>query len=194
MVRYDEDMMMVRLRGMNARSRTAFAAACAERLLPAYRIFAVRKEHGASAVLEEALAMLWKTLSGTALEGIEYAAEAEKCEALVPGEDEEQETAYAQNAVAAVAYALRTFVTGDAQEAIWAARQGYEAADLRVVRQGGLDLNAPGSEDLILSHPIVQAELTRQERDLQELAEASNDDLPRLISELRERAKRESFF
>lgn len=36
---------------------------------------------------------------------------------------------YAQNAAAALAYAIRTWLSDDAHEAAWAARQVYEAAE-----------------------------------------------------------------
>lgn len=36
---------------------------------------------------------------------------------------------YAQNAAAAVACAVRTWMTDEPQEAVWGARQVYEAAD-----------------------------------------------------------------
>ena len=39
------------------------------------------------------------------------------------------EAGYAQNAIAAIAYAARAWLTDDPQEALWAARQVYEAAD-----------------------------------------------------------------
>jgi hypothetical protein len=40
-----------------------------------------------------------------------------------------------QNAIAAVAYALRTVSSHDAQDVVWAARQLYEAADYIVQRE-----------------------------------------------------------
>jgi hypothetical protein len=59
-------------------------------------------------------------------------------EALVPSEDDDQFSpgaAVAQNAIACVAYVLRTWETEDPQDAVWAARQLYEAADF-IVQQG----------------------------------------------------------
>lgn len=56
-----------------------------------------------------------------------------QAEAGVPDEDEGPwflEVAYAQNAAACAAYAIRTWLTGDPQDAVWASRQVYEAADL----------------------------------------------------------------
>ena len=43
--------------------------------------------------------------------------------------------AVAENAVAAVCYAMEVCLTGDVQASVWAARQLYEAAD-SVVQQG----------------------------------------------------------
>jgi len=58
-------------------------------------------------------------------------------EGMVPDEDGESasvDVALEQNAVAAVAYALRAVGSHDAQDVVWAARQLYEAADHIVQR------------------------------------------------------------
>lgn len=51
--------------------------------------------------------------------------------ALGPSDDEPWvvDMGYAQNAAAALAYAIRTSLSDDSQEAVWAARQVYEAAE-----------------------------------------------------------------
>lgn len=56
-----------------------------------------------------------------------------------------------QNAIAAVAYALRTVGSHDAQDVIWAARQLYEAADYIVQREAP---NQTYIEDSELEAPI----------------------------------------
>lgn len=54
--------------------------------------------------------------------------------AFGPTNDEEWvfDMGYAQNGAAAVAYAIRTWLTDDAQEAVWAGRQVQEAAEYSV--------------------------------------------------------------
>ena len=56
---------------------------------------------------------------------------------------------------------------GDPQEAAWAARQLYDAADYAAQRQiADLDLNDPRAEDALLATPVVQEALAGIEQDL----------------------------
>lgn len=194
MLRYDEKSMIDRLRAMEARGRSAFAAACAQRLLPSYRAFSGQSGAGNPSMLTESLSMLWDRLRGGAIEKDDLIARIEVCEQIVPEEDEQwsELTAYAQNAAAAVAYALRCEANGEPQEAAWAARQAYEAVDFYVVHKNGVDVNAPDAELKILSHPVVQAELGRQDRDLREGEHLAAAELLRYAELLRERSEREA--
>jgi hypothetical protein len=46
----------------------------------------------------------------------------------------------------------------------------HEALDHYVVAQEGIDTNQDDAEARVLSHPLIQAELLRQQRDLTELS------------------------
>ena len=86
----------------------------------------------------------------------------------MPEEDDDWvlESGYAQSAAAAVAYALRTRITDNPQEAAWAARQIYDAADYAAQRKlEDLDLNEPGAEDALADQPVVQEALAGVEAD-----------------------------
>jgi hypothetical protein len=114
----------------------------------------------------------------------------QECMSLVPQESIgwPPERALAEDASVAVAYALRSRKTGLSQEAAWAARVAYEAVDNFVSNQ----IASPSStwdEERILSHRLTQAELQRQNRDLEDL-ESQNI----AIEQLRSRAKKESVF
>jgi hypothetical protein len=76
--------------------------------------------------------------------------------------------------------------SGVPYEAAWAARRVYEAADHYVMYRLGV-----GNEHQVLSHPIVQGELSRQQRDLCELLVAQNES-PELFARLRGRAQVEA--
>jgi hypothetical protein len=81
-------------------------------------------------VLRGALDAAWRAAGGAgAEEDLRGAGEA--TEALVPYEDDDWllESGYAQNGIAAIAYAIRSWLGDDPQDAVWAARQVYEAAD-----------------------------------------------------------------
>lgn len=111
-------------------------------------------------------------------------------EEQVPYEDDSwvDECAFAQHAAAAVAYAIRCRLTGDVQEAGWAARQVYEALDLWVTTRDDIDLNAAGAEERIAADPLVQAELTRQRREIETVRDVTDDQVAVLVSQFKERA------
>src|SRR5262245_49626325 len=80
-----------------------------------------------------------------------------------------EQQAAAEDATAALAYALRCRKTGKAQEAAWAARRAYDALDDYVINREGIDTNAPDGDIRVLAHPLIQAEFERQNRDFEEL-------------------------
>jgi hypothetical protein len=127
---YDEGGFLHRLEQLDRASKTAFAAACAERLWPLVERYAsvAAVPVGQIAALRAALDAVWRGCVGGSedIAGVQVLAES-----MVPREDDQWvfEAGYGQNAIAAVAYAARTWLTGEAQEAVWAARQVYEAAD-----------------------------------------------------------------
>lgn len=89
----------------------------------------------------------------------------------------------AEDALAAAAYALRYVDDGEVQNAVWAARRAYEAADSfagEKLPDGTFD---SAREAGILRHPVVQTELRRQRRDLQEIM-GSGGDPARLVDVL----------
>jgi uncharacterized protein YjaG (DUF416 family) len=194
-LRFDEEELTQQLERLPPPFRTAFAAAVAERLLPAYASFAHQTGQGDPTELAAILQRLWLNL-----EGSQTSAEQDHnialCMSSVPQESSGTwvpEQAYAEDAAAALAYALRSRKDGQAQEAAWAARRAYEALDHFIVEQEGIDTNEAGAETRVLSHPLVQAELLRQQRDLGELA-ANQQNLTRIADQIRERAKAESAY
>ena len=104
---------------------------------------------------------------------------------MVPDEDDEGWTAaraYAGNAAAAAAYAVRTWLTNDSQEAAWAARQLLDAADLAYFQES---FTAEAEEKASLDSPVVQSVISAVQRDLEAIENA------RPWSELRQRAELE---
>jgi hypothetical protein len=129
---YDERAIVATLDAAPVLAKVRFAAACAERLVPVYQRFCDSTGQGDVHVLRGALDLAWSLGAGgsAARQAVSDAQTAS--EALVPHDDDDDwvfASAYAQNAAAAVAYALRTWLADSAQEAAWAARQVYEAAD-----------------------------------------------------------------
>lgn len=187
---FDEGELSKELQGISADLRVAFAAACAARLMVAYTRFSSRTRKGDPLVLSAILGRLWLDLGGTRMSDAELEEHIETCETLIPDEDGKDwviEQAAAEDAVSALAYALRCRRNGQPREATWAARCAYEALDDFVINQEDIDTNAPGAEHRVLSNPLVQAELGRQARDLHELVGGLVT-----IEQLRDRANAEA--
>jgi hypothetical protein len=112
---------------------------------------------------------------------------------LIPGEDQYSwvvERSYAVDAAAAVVYALSCRKSGDVQEAVWAAQTAYSALDRFVIEVFDLPVIDKSDEPRVLSHYLIQAEFSRQQRDLREVE--AETDFVGLAERLRTRAKAES--
>lgn len=189
-LRYDEPALVQRLSRLAPGARAVFAAACAERLLPVYRWAQEHTGRGDSDRLAEALSAVWRALEGNC---VDLQRPLDEALALVPDEDETWIDAfgYAEHAAAAVAYAIRACLTDDPQEAAWAARQAYEALDLRVTTRDNIDVNTPGAEERIARDVLIQRELSRQQRDLQVLSRRAHQ-LSAVTARLRQQAEQEA--
>jgi len=106
---------------------------------------------------------------------------------LIALEDDENEAwvteqADADDAAVAIAYTLRTLACDDSQDAEFVARHAYEALDYHVN-------DGPGymAEEVVLANPLVQAELSRQRLDLEEVR-GSRPRLTDVARRVRERA------
>ena len=190
MFRFDEKELSRQIKRLSKQHRAAFAAACAQRLLPAYERFSKKTGKGGYLSLANILEHLWKDLASDQVAAEDIQMRISTSMALIPGEDDGpwvSEQACAEDAASALAYALRCLRTGEAQEAAWAARRAYECLDHYVTNSEKIDTNVSGIEVQVLSHPLIQAELGRQQRDLIELLDKSIT-----VKELRERAKSEA--
>ena len=193
MLTFDEKKLVADLKRLTPPLRVAFAAASAERQMPAYRSF-ISKHHVKNPdALERALHDAWVNPSKRSAE---LQQQLDECMALIPQEDVvkpwTEEANYAQDASISVTYTLRARITGEAQEAAWSARHAWESLYQFVIDRERLDINQTDDMARVLSHPLVQAELARQRRDLTELRNVSGENLQRVIAQVRDRAKAES--
>lgn len=193
MLSFDEKKLVVDLQQLSPVLRVAFAAACAERQMPAYRSFTRTHRPDNADSLHRALDEVW---ARSARSDVELQQQLDECMAVIPQEEWvkpwTKEANYAQDAGISVAYTLRTRITGEAQEAAWSARHAWESLDQFVIDKEGLDKNRSSDMARALSHPLVQAELSRQSRDLDELRGISGENFDEVIARLRDRAKAES--
>src|SRR5262245_10665327 len=119
MLRYEEEDVVRRLAAVDARARTAFAAACAQRLLPAYETYCTRTGRKGFEELARFLDALWTRLVRDNARSHDASKESARCEELIPRDDEQPwvvEQVYADDAAAALAYAIRA-EGGEPQEA-----------------------------------------------------------------------------
>lgn len=170
---YNEADLAEQLGKLSATVRPAFAAACAQRMAQSYSRYAVRSKKGDSETLNQILALLWNDLNGHPMSDSELEAQIEASMALIPEDEDEWilEQGAAEDAAAALTYALRCRRNGLVQEAIWAARRAYDALDEYIINHENINTNVKGGEERILNHPLMQAELSRQARDLDDLRE-----------------------
>lgn len=147
MATFDEAEIKNRLSRLDRARKTAFAAACAERLWPLFPRCAEATGEGDVAVLRSVLDDAWRAAAGDDVGDLSAAQIT--AEDMVPVDDGEWifEMGYGQNAAAAVAYAVRSWLTDDPQQAAWAACQVHEAADYAALRaHPELELNVPAAE------------------------------------------------
>jgi uncharacterized protein YjaG (DUF416 family) len=194
---FDEGKTKERIAELPTNLRILFAVTCAERLFPAYERFSAVTGRGNVDLLRRILDKLWMSLLGFQ----EYsdqiiATDLHHCMLLVPKESDGEwsnEQAWAEDAVACLAYSLRTRLSGEAQEAVWAARRVYEAVDHYVLHASGNNFTLPGDNSRVIEHPLVQAELKRQERDISELQSLvhSPDNIMAAVSSFKLRSRLE---
>src|SRR5262245_45136205 len=125
--RYAESELVGDLDRLPGSLRAAFAAACAERLLPAYAAFVEHTGEGDYQKIAATASRLWEDLVGHEMSPGELQAALEGCMAVMCSEEESfpNERAF-EDGAAAVAFALRARMTGSSQEAAWAASRATE--------------------------------------------------------------------
>ncbi|MCI0155114.1 DUF416 family protein [Leifsonia shinshuensis] len=170
---YDERVIHDRLAPLARSAKAAVAAATAERLFPLYVLYShAARESSDPGALRTALDDVWSAV----LDGVPHGSSDpyEAALSLVPNADDPSwipESAFAQNAAAAVAYAWRVWVTDDAQQAAWGLRQAIEAADY-----------AAGSGSSASSGSLVDAAAEAIEHDIA-VVESNTDGFRALLAE-----------
>jgi uncharacterized protein YjaG (DUF416 family) len=187
---------LVGLAALSATGRAAFAAACAQRLLPLYVEYVRRTGDGDAAAVSGHLDLLWTALAQrtdvtTAEDPDPWADEVER---FVPDPDvpttDDEYRGYAENAVAAVVYALRSRNRADPAYALWAAQMPVQAIEARLLELA--DGDAYQVDAAVARHPAVVEERRCQRRDLGELlaAEAAQEPTTAIVA-VRARAQAE---
>jgi uncharacterized protein YjaG (DUF416 family) len=194
-LRFNEGSLKAELNCIAVPLRVVFAAAVAERLLPAYVTFSHKTGRGNPDLLTQILERLWRDIDGIKMSPEELQQSIDLSMELIPKEDEKPwipDQVWAEDAAVAVVYALSCRCSGKSQDAAWAAARAYDALDHFVITQEDIDPSTAGAEERILSNPLIQAEFMRQQRDLRGLVAVDRQDQSTLIQKIRQRAKAES--
>jgi uncharacterized protein YjaG (DUF416 family) len=196
MQRFDRVALASELKDIPFVAQGSFAAAAAGRLLPAYLAYCDSTGHGDAKQLEAALGCAWSHFDVTLKPEHEARFQHDVAHALtaVPDTPANEFFACAENATAAVTYCLRFAMKYDVNDAVRAAFRSYDAAyqySLQLVVEHQ-QVATKKDVDTWLSHPIVQSELMRQRRDIDELRSAESAQLGFTISRLRLRSAKES--
>jgi len=135
---FGRDKVLEQLAPLSERQWAAYAAACAERLLPLYRWFQGVESWGDTGVLEKGIELAWSWARGEQHEDAKFAEAIQACEAVTPDTDEFESplASRALDAASAVAQALEVCVSplpetaADAGEIAWECAFGVEQSRL----------------------------------------------------------------
>lgn len=171
MLSYDETRLVRRLNAIYPSSKIAFAAACAERLFPFIENYSHAIGSPVTVSLRRLLDKCWHYCAVPPDNQNLLQSEYEECYSLIPNEDLASKSGvpYIEDAVSSIAYALRTVLSDEGQEAAYAARCACELLEHYLSRTLSIDLREPVSAEKIYQHPLMQQELLRQENLLSEL-------------------------
>jgi uncharacterized protein YjaG (DUF416 family) len=180
----------VMLADLPAGHRAAFAAACAESLLPNYAAFAAETEWGDAAELRYALDFVWRHLAGAVSLDAQTVEELTgHVEDVLPDTEDFQtpSAGRALDAGIAVIEALAACVDPDPEHAHTAATMTTDTADAYVCDLLDLSGNEPDLEERIAAHPLMQNQLQRHQALIDELGRHRRL-TPELLDAIRARA------
>jgi len=173
---FDKDALVQQLAALNPTARTAFALSVATRQLRCFERAADRHgwEHAGEprAIVER----LWEALFTADDDHDDWRRDEELVLNWIPHAEDDDwtfEYAFVQEALSSLAYAIRSLLTSDPQEAAWAAAAAYDSVDQATIWFLGIRPDSGGAEVTILSHPIVQREFVRQADAVQLLSAGS---------------------
>ncbi len=165
---FNEKQIAARLARLEITGQVAFVLSCVERLLPNYRAFQREHQWGDADVLSRAISLGWEWLSGEAVPEQVLSNAGIACEQQAPDtEDFQSRTVSPALDAAMSASALMALIqTQDTDKAVETATLCRDTVDMFVQELENMPANSSDLESRIRLHPLMQAELKRQDDDL----------------------------
>jgi uncharacterized protein YjaG (DUF416 family) len=187
-MRFDATILRTRLERLAASHRTAFAACCAERMIPSYAAFQRLSSWGDVSTLSTAIQAVWAMLVAGLQDTPEVTVLKERCERVTPHMDDFGDKPFASAALDAcvgVLAALECLETGSVDAALEAAVAARDSVDMYIQILERLKPDEPDLEHRIAEHALYVREMKLQGRTLNFLEQVSSFDFA-TIRRLRE--------
>jgi uncharacterized protein len=193
-IKFIPDTLKEMLTGIDKDLQLAFAASCAERILPNYEKFCEVTNWGDLSPLRDSLDLIWEACMGKILSLHDIETAMKLCEAVIPDSNDFKSfySTLAQDAVFSIWNLMDYLKDGNIDSLISGARYTTDSIDLYVQEIENITITDPQREDKILHHPMMQQELARQQRNLRIVRESVSKH--ETIKLLRERALQEKAF
>lgn len=190
-LRFDDLSLLAILSSFTKTQRAVFAAACAERLVPTLSDNPSMPEFLA-VTARTGLDLLWRCLEGDSVPVNALARARQEVVARIPHDDSGVESHWlATDVMASVCYAIESVTSDQSAPAMLAARAVYEVLDALVQATEHISPVDPNAEQSLLASPLIQRELIRQARDLQEIRAVDARTQHMMARDLRTRAQAE---
>ena len=191
---FEIEHVVKRLEEVQSNLRCAFAALCAERLLPWFDLVAKEMLLPDPTSVHDGLRLIWDYAEQGHRDDIAVATVLKRCEAQVESNWKHKWANAADDCVASVAYGLRAVRSNEAADAAWAGMRitdsvfQYIMANVVLAGKIGVLRITKADKDRAVDHPLYEAEIGRQKEDLADLVKIRTDSL-RPLTTLRERAR-----
>ena len=168
---FEPAKLRAELHEMSVKHRIAFAASCCERLVPNYIGFAQTENWGDPNLIRYSLDQVWSFLRGGVITGESIRELSQRCEAVAPDTEvySSNLTSAALDAVGAVVETLDSCLDGSVEHAVSAASLARDTIDMYIQVRDDLDYTDPEFEEKILNDQLMQEELQKQSKDIEDL-------------------------
>lgn len=189
---FSEKRTLEALCKLEPHQQIAFGASCCERMLPNYETFAREVGWRDARPLRNALDVAWDACASQYLPEAVLRELLSRCDDCAPDSADFTSlyTSSAQDAVFAICSLLDFLLEGDVNRIVSIPRFSTDSVDLIVQEREAMDPRDPLRESRILGHPLMQQELARQQRDLEDASRIRRGDRAALLA-LRARAQGE---